>query len=96
MKATWPETRALGIDPMVEVDVCEQQYENGDIYLLCSDGLNDVLTDEEIAAVLAQYRGNMESAAQQLIADVNARGGPDNVSIVLIHTDGRFSRAPSS
>ena len=86
-------TRALGIDPLVEVDVREQQYENGDIYLLCSDGLNDVLTDEEIAAVLARHSGDMDAAAQQLIADVNARGGPDNVSIVLIHTDGRFLRA---
>lgn len=89
-------TRALGIDPMVEVDVRQQQYEDGDLYLLCSDGLNDVLTDEEIAAVLAQHPDNMDSAAQQLIADVNERGGPDNVSIVLIHTDGRFSRAPAS
>ena len=86
-------TRALGIDPLVEVDVREQQYEDGDIYLLCSDGLNDVLTDDEIAAVLARHSGAMDSAAQQLVADVNARGGPDNVSIVLIHTDGRFLRA---
>lgn len=86
-------TRALGIDPLVEVDVSEQQCEDGDIYLLCSDGLNDVLTDEEIAAVLAQHSDNLDFAAQRLIADVNARGGPDNVSIVLIHTDGRFSRA---
>jgi len=88
-------TRALGIDPLVEVDVREQQYEDGDIYLLCSDGLNDVLTDEEIAAVLAQHQDNLDFAAQRLIADVNANGGPDNVSIVLIHTAGRFSRAPA-
>jgi len=89
-------TRALGIDPMVEVDVLQQQFEDGDLYLLCSDGLNDVLTDDEIAAVLAQHPDSMDAAAQQLIADVNARGGPDNVSIVLIHTEGRFSRAPAS
>jgi len=88
-------TRALGIDPMVEVDVREQQYEDGDIYLLCSDGLNDVLTDEEIAAVLAKHPDNMDSAAQQLIVDVNAKGGPDNVSIVMIQTKGRFSRTPA-
>jgi len=89
-------TRALGIDPMVEVDVREQPYEDGDLYLLCSDGLNDVLADEEIAAVLAQHPDSMESAAQRLIADVNARGGPDNVTIVLIHTDGPFSRSQAS
>jgi protein phosphatase len=89
-------TRALGIDPVVEVDVREQPYEDGDLYLLCSDGLNDVLTDEEIAAVLASHPDSMESAAQQLITDVNARGGPDNVSIVLIHTNGNFSRTPGN
>lgn len=89
-------TRALGIDPVVEVDVREQPYEKGDIYLLCSDGLNDVLTDDEIAAVLARHPDNMESVAQQLVADVNARGGPDNVSIVLIRTAGRFSRSKST
>jgi len=86
-------TRALGIDPLVEVDVREQQYEDGDLYLLCSDGLNDVLTDEEITAVLARHPDNMESAVQRLVADVNARGGPDNVSIVMIQADGRFLRA---
>jgi serine/threonine protein phosphatase PrpC len=85
-------TRALGIDPLVEVDVVQQAFEDGDVYLLCSDGLNDVLLDEEIAAILAQHPDNQESAIQQMIAEVNARGGPDNVSIVLIRTDGRFTR----
>jgi serine/threonine protein phosphatase PrpC len=85
-------TRALGIDPLVEVDVREQPFEDGDIYLLCSDGLNDVLLDEEIAAILARHPDNLDAATQQLIAEVNARGGPDNVSIVLIRTDGQFSR----
>jgi protein phosphatase len=85
-------TRALGIDPLVEVDVREQPFEDGDIYLLCSDGLNDVLLDEEIAAILARHPDNLEAATQQLIAEVNARGGPDNVSIVLVRTDGQFSR----
>jgi serine/threonine protein phosphatase PrpC len=85
-------TRALGIDPLVEVDVREQPFEDGDIYLLCSDGLNDVLLDEEIAAILARHPDNLDAATQQLIAEVNARGGPDNVSIVLVRTDGQFSR----
>ena len=86
-------TRALGIDPLVEVDVVEQPFETGDVYLLCSDGLNDVLLDEEIAAILVQHPDNLEAATQKMIAEVNARGGPDNVSIVLIRTDGRFTRS---
>jgi len=60
---------------------------------LCSDGLNDVLSDEEIGTMLAQHGSNLEAAAQQLITEVNARGGPDNVSIVLIQANGRFTRA---
>jgi PPM family protein phosphatase len=86
-------TRALGVDPMVEVDVREETFESGDIYLICSDGLNDVLTDEEIAAMLAQDHGNLEEATRHMIAEVNARGGPDNVSIVLIRTDGQVERS---
>ena len=89
-------TRALGIDPMVEVDVTEQPFEDDDVYLLCSDGLNDVLLDEEIAAILAQYPDDLDAAAQQMILDVNARGGPDNVSIVLIRTGAQFTRTQGS
>jgi PPM family protein phosphatase len=89
-------TRALGIDPLVEVDVVEQPFEDGDVYLLCSDGLNDVLLDEEIAVILAQHSDNLEAATQKMITEVNARGGPDNVSIVLIRTDGRFTRAQTA
>lgn len=85
-------TRALGVDPVVEVDVLEQPFEKGDLYLLCSDGLNDVLTDDEIAATLARHGDDLEAASQELVTEVNARGGPDNVSIVLIRTDGKFSR----
>ena len=78
-------TRALGVDPIVEVDVREQPVENGDLYLLCSDGLNDVLTDEEIAAALAST-DELETVTRNLVSEVNARGGPDNVSIVLVRT----------
>ena len=85
-------TRALGVDPLVEVEVKEQNFEDGDVYLLCSDGLNDVLLDEEIAAILRDHLSDLDMAAQKMIADVNARGGPDNVSIVLVRTGPKFSR----
>lgn len=87
-------TRALGVDPVVEVDIKEETVQDGDLYLLCSDGLNDVLTDAEIATLLGQYGDDMEKATRQIILEVNARGGPDNVSIVLIRTNGRFDRLP--
>lgn len=85
-------TRALGVEPVVEVDVTEHPFEDGDIYLLCSDGLSDVLEDEDIADMLRQYGQDLDNASQQMIAEVNARGGPDNVSIVLIRTNGHFRR----
>lgn len=85
-------TRALGVDPMVEVEVKEQSFEDGDVYLMCSDGLNDVLLDEEIAAILGEQLSDLDMAAQIMITEVNARGGPDNVSIVLIRTGQKFSR----
>lgn len=85
-------TRALGVDPVVEVDVREERVENGDLYLLCSDGLNDVLSDDEIAATLGRHPDDLDEAARQLIAEVNRRGGPDNVSIVLVRAGGRPAR----
>lgn len=87
-------TRALGVEPVVQVDVAEHPFEEGDIYLLCSDGLNDVLDDGDIAAMLGQYSQDLETATQEMITEVNARGGPDNVSIVLIRTDGHFKPQP--
>lgn len=85
-------TRALGVDPIVEVDVREEPFEDGDLYLLCSDGLNDVLTDDEMASILADSGQDLEGATQRMIEEVNRRGGPDNVSIVLIRTNGNFDR----
>ncbi len=79
-------TRALGVDPIVEVDVKEDVIEDGDLYLLCSDGLNDVLDDEEMAAILTELEHDLEAATHRMVEEVNKRGGPDNVSIVLVRT----------
>ena len=77
-------TRALGIEESVKVDVCEEEWKKGDIYLLCSDGLNDVLRDQNIEEILASHTDSMERALDKLIKTVNENGGPDNVSIILI------------
>lgn len=84
-------TRALGVDPLVEVEVKEQNFEDGDVYLMCSDGLNDVLLDEEIAEILHDHLSDLDMAAQKMITEVNARGGPDNVSVVLVRTGANFT-----
>ncbi len=77
-------TRALGVDPTVDVEVQEHEALPGDIYLLCSDGLNDMVGDEEIHLTLSVLGANLELAAQQLVQMANDNGGRDNVSVILV------------
>ena len=76
-------TRALGIDATVEVDIHEEAARPGDIYLLCSDGLNDMVDDEEIRLTLSKYSANLAQAAHELVRLANESGGKDNISVVL-------------
>ncbi|HSR62552.1 MAG TPA: Stp1/IreP family PP2C-type Ser/Thr phosphatase [Gammaproteobacteria bacterium] len=77
-------TRALGLDAGVEVDIIEDQVLPGDIYLLCSDGLNDMVNDEEIHLTLSKYSANLVRAADELVRMANSNGGKDNISVVLV------------
>ena len=76
-------TRALGIDEHVQIDVKEIETRPGDIYLLCSDGLNDMVNDEEIRLTLSKYSANLSQAANELVRLANESGGKDNISVVL-------------
>jgi serine/threonine protein phosphatase PrpC len=77
-------TRALGVDNAVEADVSEFKSLQGDVYLMCSDGLSDMVTDGEIAAVVQEYSDNLSVAADHLIDMANTKGGKDNISVVLV------------
>ena len=77
-------TRALGIDPAVETEIHEYATLPGDIYLLCSDGLSDMVNDEDIGMALQTLGANLELAARQLVQMANDKGGRDNVSVILI------------
>lgn len=77
-------TRALGVEPDVEAEIKEYDVLPGDIYLFCSDGLNDMLADEEIQLVLQTLSANLELAANQLVQMANDNGGRDNVSVILV------------
>ena len=77
-------TRALGIDPQVEAEIHEYDTQPGDIYLLCSDGLSDMVSDEDIGMALSALGANLNLAAQQLVQMANDNGGRDNVSVILI------------
>jgi len=77
-------TRALGIDLGIEPEIHEHACKPGDIYLLCSDGLCDMVSDEDIGMALQALGANLALAAQQLVQMANDNGGRDNVSVILI------------
>lgn len=75
-------TRALGVGPEIEVDVGHADLQAGDVLLLCSDGLTDMLEDDEIVTRL-RSGGDVHDWATGLVADANAHGGRDNITVVL-------------
>jgi serine/threonine protein phosphatase PrpC len=84
-------TRAIGIEPDVQVDIAEETVYHGDIYMLCSDGLNDMVDDEEIHLTLSKYSANLAQGANELVRLANKNGGKDNISVVLIRVLADFS-----
>ena len=84
-------TRALGIDNEVEPEIHTYEVEVGDIYLLCSDGLNDMVEDDEIQLTLSSLQANLQLASQQLVQMANDNGGRDNVSVILVRILRDFS-----
>lgn len=78
-------TRALGGAQEPTADVREHVARPGDLFLLCSDGLNGMLKDEELAEILLRPRRSLQVVAQELVDEANRRGGTDNITIVLIH-----------
>lgn len=75
-------TRALGVEDAVLLEVNEHRVEPGDIYLMCSDGLSDMVDDEGIAKIL-ENPAPLEQKSTQLIEAANANGGRDNISVLL-------------
>lgn len=84
-------TRAVGIDAEVVPEIHVHDALVGDIYLLCSDGLNDMVEDEDIQSTLYAMQGNLPLAAEQLIQMANDNGGRDNVSVMLVKVNGEFA-----
>jgi len=77
-------TRALGIDPSVETEIHVHETQPDDIYLLCSDGLSDMMEDEEIRLTMLTLKSNPTLTVQQLVQAANDNGGRDNISAMLI------------
>ena len=77
-------TRALGTKAQVEVDTLQHGLEEGDILLLCSDGLSDMVADWQIQEILKEQSSNLEQAADSLVTSANNNGGKDNISVILM------------
>lgn len=77
-------TRALGTNSEVKADCFEIEVDEGDVLLLCSDGLSNMLEDEKIERIIRSNRENMGEAGKQLVKAANEAGGKDNISVVLI------------
>jgi serine/threonine protein phosphatase PrpC len=76
-------TRALGVEPSVEVEVHEHPVERGDFYVLCSDGLSDMVEDEDIHLTISTFSDNLETIVKQLVQLSNEHGGRDNISVIM-------------
>ena len=80
-------TRAVGMQPSVDVDVRELEVEKGDLLLLCSDGLSDLVPDEELLKTVRGASGDLNQACRDLIDLANHRGGKDNITVLLIQIE---------
>jgi PPM family protein phosphatase len=87
-------TRALGIEAIVPADIAEYRLEADDIYLLCSDGLTDMVEPPVVQNIVERNRADLKQAAADLVDLANGNGGRDNISVILIRVPAEF--LPSS
>jgi serine/threonine protein phosphatase PrpC len=78
-------TRALGVEPNVDVEIQEVPVNKGEVFVLCSDGLSDMVEDEDIHLTINTFSANLDTVAKQLIQLANDNGGRDNVSVIMAH-----------
>ena len=90
-------TRAVGTDPDVDVDAFTIEAEDGDVFLLCSDGLTDMVHDVDILDLVDRNRGDLVKAVRALVQFANKEGGDDNITAVAfrISADGAAESDPS-
>ena len=83
-------TRALGVDLRVNPELRDFEVQPGDLYLLCSDGLSDMVDDEEIGQAVQALGSDPAILAEQLVQMANDNGGRDNVSVIVTRVRGGF------
>lgn len=77
-------TRALGVMEEVQADIQHLQVEPGDRFLLCTDGLTDMLSGEEVGAIVQNTKSDLQAICQELVNQANAHGGKDNTTVILV------------
>jgi serine/threonine protein phosphatase PrpC len=87
-------TRALGPEPDVELDVHTHQARSGDVFLLCSDGLTDMVSEERLRAALIETP-TLEAAVNRLVEEANAAGGRDNITVIAFRVGGDEPPSPA-
>ena len=75
-------TRAVGTDPDVDVDAFTVSTGEGDVFLLCSDGLTDMVTDDNILEIVEKHRDDLDRATKSLVSAANRGGGEDNITVI--------------
>jgi protein phosphatase len=83
-------TRALGVEANVDVEVQEVEVQKGDYFLMCSDGLPDMVEDEDIHLTISTFNKDVKTIGEQLIKLTNDNGGRDNVSVILVQVADSF------
>ena len=78
-------TRALGNKRKVDIDIIEKEIQPGDTFLLCSDGLTNVISDDEIKRVLVSNQDKVKQSCEQLIRMAREHGGPDNITVIVLY-----------
>ena len=78
-------TRSVGFEEETQVDTFLKAVELGDVYVLCSDGLTNMVTDDEIRAIVVE--NDPDAAAEGLVVLANQRGGDDNITVVVARVD---------
>ena len=84
-------TRGLGVAPDVETEIHDYELQVGDIVLLCSDGLTDMVEDADISLILKTQARDLTAAAENLVQLANENGGRDNISVILIKVMGEYT-----
>jgi protein phosphatase len=76
-------TRAIGTSPSVEPDICVTPIKSNDVYFLCSDGLTDFVSDEELSSILTNH-SCIKTASQRMIEAAKNKGGGDNITVLMV------------